>query len=292
VRQRLQRLRGAAQLFFYAIAMLVLIVTSRAGLADELLSPEEFTRAFIAKAETVVRDRTFTMAEPLKVIATAKNGDADDTKQLFLDNVYRSYRSNPNDLEGILRNHIAAVLSHDNASPTLSREQLLPVVRHRDYASAAVSGDKVKLAVEAFAHDMLIFYMFDQPEISVFARMEEVEKLGLDPSELRAVSLSNLRRNLPEPPLDANASFAIINGGGPYVTGLLFVDEYWTKERFPYRGDMVVFVIGREVMLVTGSEEREVVQYLRGEATKLVAELPYAISDQPVIRCNGRWEAY
>jgi hypothetical protein len=35
-----------------AIIALVLIVASHAGLADDLLSAEEFTKAFIAKAET------------------------------------------------------------------------------------------------------------------------------------------------------------------------------------------------------------------------------------------------
>ena len=76
------------------------------------------------------------------------------------------------------------------------------------------------------------------------------------------------------------------------MTSLLLMDQYWTRERFPFKGDLVVYVLARETMLVTGSDESIGIEFAAKIVEKDWGLLPYQISHQPLVRRNGIWQSF
>lgn len=82
---------------------------------------------------------------------------------------------------------------------------------------------------------------------------------------------------------------AIIGDAGVYGSSLLLLDDYWEKFPVSFRGNLVVFPVSRDMLIVTGSSETEGLAAATSQATEWIKEMPYAISDKPVLRKNGRW---
>ncbi|WP_162913926.1 DUF1444 family protein [Taklimakanibacter lacteus] len=277
------------------MALLTVFLAS-AGLAqaDERMSAQEFTQSFAARVEKLFPDARVTIKQALEV--EIKRG-AEYEALLFkgnLDNAFKKYLDEPWRLEDILNEHARVSASAPDKASFAKREQLVAVIRHQSYLDEI---NKTKRADQEFpmhrlAGDIAVYYAFDAPDTIRYADSRMIEETGLTRSDFESVAIENLRRIMVEPLLETYPEMVVISANDPYMTSVLLFDQFWNPDRFRFRGDLVVFVLTRDLMLVTGSEESAGLAATQKAARDLIEKLPYAISSEPIVRRQGKWEAF
>lgn len=277
-----------------AIALLLLFVVLVPGVrADTTLSKEEFTRRYAAKFEEVFPGSEATVKAPLEVHIQLSAEAHAGSLTSFLDTAFAQYLAEPARIEEIMDRYIR-VAGKVPQMPAAKLEELVPVVRHRSFVG---EDKKVKRVDELFsgrqiAGDLFVFYAFDEPDIVGYADSAAIEKLGLTEAQRDAVAMANLRRIMKEPLIITYPDMVVLSSNDPYLTSVLLIDTFWSPDRFRLRGDLVVFVVARDLMLVTGSEERGGLENARRVAGNAFEELPYTISLEPIVRHNGKWQPF
>jgi uncharacterized protein YtpQ (UPF0354 family) len=277
-----------------AIALLLFFVVLAPGVrADRTLSAEEFTRRYAAKFEEVFPGSKATVKAPLEVgIQLSAEAHAEYLTS-FLDNAFTQYLAEPARIEEFMDQYIR-IAGKVPQMPAAKLEELVPVVRHRSFAG---EDKKAKREDDLFsgrqvAGDLFVFYAFDEADSVRYANSAGIEKLGLTEAQRDAVARANLRRIMKEPLINTYPEMVVLSSSDPYLTSVLLIDTFWSPDRFRFRGDLVVFVVARDLILVTGSEERRGLETVRRVAGNAFEELPYTISLEPIVRRNGKWQPF
>lgn len=187
-----------------------------------------------------------------------------------------------------------AFANETSEAGTEKREQLVPVIRHKHFIDEAKKGERAGLSFpeRQIAGDIYVFYAFDMPDTVRYADAGRIKALGLNAPELDRVAVTNLERIMSAPLIDTHPDMTVLSSTDSYLTSTLLIDQFWTKDKFKFRGDLVVFVIARDLMVVTGSEEPEGLKKARKMGQEVIGALPYAISLDPIVRRDGKWQSF
>jgi uncharacterized protein YtpQ (UPF0354 family) len=113
-----------------------------------------------------------------------------------------------------------------------------------------------------------------------------------DRRELRAFAIKNLLRVLPKIEMRVlNEYVSIVSAGEDYTPSLLLLDDLWTGGRIKVKGEIVVAVPARDVILVTGSRSGKMTN-IRAFAAELYAKGPYSLSDRVFVYRNNAFTIY
>jgi len=265
--------------------------------AAEPLTPKEFTARYAEAVEAAYAGSTAEVVGDLEVtIATA---DERSTRS-FLDNAYKNYQADPEALDDVLQQYVAAVGNMLNPDSGSDLNRLFPVIKSNAYVAEIeamlsqseghASDDPFPLYFEQLNRELVVMYAFDSETGISFASAEDVEAFGIAGPALRARAVENLMNYLPDISSQGNGSLSILMADGNYEASLILVDEIWTHDQFDVTGDIVVFVPTRDVVLVTGSEEIEGLAIAR----ELIAnsEWSYFISGQSFVRTGDGWAVF
>ena len=248
--------------------------------AETVMTAEEFAHLFAERAEMLVPGITATVTGELEVRIELKADNGDHVFKIYLHNALREFAADPADLDAIIKRYVG---SARDAFETPSREQLVLVVRNK-FAD--------DLHQWPLAGDLHAIYAFDMPGSVGYLSREQLDELGLDDAALKALALDNLKRIRMTTRIEVLPIFASVSGGDPYSPSLLFDNAFWSAERFPYRGDIVVIVAAHDLVLVTGSQENEGLEAIAKIAHEVVDEAPHAISTSPIVRRDGAWQSF
>ncbi len=82
----------------------------------------------------------------------------------------------------------------------------------------------------------------------------------------------------------------MITAGGDYVPSLLLLDEIWSGGTLDVEGEIVIAIPTRDVLLFTGSGNKEGVKKLRELAKKTARRRPYSLTDRLFVYRGGKFE--
>ena len=109
---------------------------------------------------------------------------------------------------------------------------------------------------------------------------------------MRALAIKNLLRVLPKIEMHAiNEYVSIVSAGEDYTPSLLLLDDLWTGDQIKVKGEIVVAVPARDVILVTGSHSGKITNF-RAFAADLYAKGPFSISDKLFVYRNNAFTTY
>lgn len=261
--------------------------------AETTMSADEFTRFYAARVEKLFPGARIDIQQALEVkIRMRPESEAAFTT--YLDNAFKRYLDEPTSIEEILNQYTRILANDFDDAPFAKREQFVAVIRHESYIDSLKNNKRADQVVPGrkLAGDIYVFYAFDAPDTTRYADLRATEKAGLKESEFDSVAIQNLRRIMVEPVIETYPQMIVISSGDPYMTSALLIDQFWSPERFRFRGDLVVFVVARDLMLVTGSGEQEGLEAASKAARALVDHVPYAISAEPIVRRHGKWQSF
>lgn len=274
------------------IALLIFTLALPGLLQAKTFTPDEFADAYV-KAVAAVRP-SFSVArkEALSLSIKVPSGRA---ITIFLDNAYRDYMADPDQLDAILNKYVSAMVETAERTNAVDRSRIVPVVKDRQWLvvmEKAATQQHKRSAVgdlyESLNDELVVLYAEDNPRNIHYIGPKEVADLGIAHKELRALAILNLRGLIPKIEFHRGAMFSSITAGNDYETSLLLFDDVWAKASTMVDGEVVVAVPARGLLLFAGSRNRAGVAQLRAVAAKAAREEKYAITPSLFVRRNGQ----
>ncbi len=261
------------------------------------LSPAEFAEAFCRKLEAIDSDLSVEKRGELEL--RLKGGEHYEEQMVFLNNAYNEYQLSPEALEEVLDRYARSVLETVRTADSvdLQVERIVPVIRDADYPvevrksliERGHKADQLDLYYETLNERLLVFYALDTEHNIKYLSKSEIDSLEVDREQLRQTSIENLLRILPEIQRLGDGGVFIVTAGGNYEASLLLCDSIWSPEKFPVRGDFVVAIPSRDLLLVTGSNDAEGIETVRKIVQEAMDQGSYALTPELFVRSEGKW---
>ena len=277
------------------IAFVWLFVSS--SFAEIVLDESAFTQRY-AKAINIREDGVRAdIKGRLEVEMTYSNGE---TSTAYLDNAYMNYRSSPGELDAIINAYINALTkSSSDVKSNIEKEHIFPVIKDRGYMEQITklmnhsSKGELPFYYEKLNDVLYVLYAIDTPSSIKFMPKEDINALGVEEGELRNLSMANLMNANESLQIQGDRStVSMVVADGIYEASFLLYDDLWTKENFPVKGDIVVYVPSRDVLIVTGSEDTESLETVRGIVHNLESQWSHAVTDIGFVREKNKWAEF
>ena len=126
--------------------------------------------------------------------------------------------------------------------------------------------------------DLLILYAEDSPKNIRYFSPKDLEKARIDRKELRSLACENLKRLLPKIERSGANGLFMLTAGGDYEASLLLFDSIWSNMKKEVRGDVVVAIPSRDLLIVTGSEDSQGIEKMKQIVQKASAEGSYRLT--------------
>jgi uncharacterized protein YtpQ (UPF0354 family) len=256
--------------------------------------PAAFTADLAARLATAAPDLQVTVVKDLELRVSPRGGGADDVLTIYLDNAYDELRGDPTRLGAIVdrfAKSTAETLAAKDAK--VDRSRIVPVVKDPAWLAEALArggkGDKAQVW-ERYNRDIVVFYAQDSESTIRYLVESDLRDLGLARSDLRALAVANLDSILPEVKLHAADGVYMITAGGTYEASLILLDAIWKSPQLAVKGDLVVAIPTRDVLLVTGSRDRAGLAQVRKMVAEAARDAPYRLTDTLFVRRSGRFE--
>ncbi|NOH56831.1 DUF1444 family protein [Alteromonas sp. 07-89-2] len=228
---------------------------------------------------------------------TYSNGE---TSTAYLDNAYMNYRSSPGELDAIINAYINALTkSSSDVKSNIEKEHIFPVIKDRGYMEQITklmnhsSKGELPFYYEKLNDVLYVLYAIDTPSSIKFMPKEDINALGVEEGELRNLSMANLMNANESLQIQGDRStVSMVVADGIYEASFLLYDDLWTKENFPVKGDIVVYVPSRDVLIVTGSEDTESLETVRGIVHNLESQWSHAVTDIGFVREKNKWAEF
>jgi len=258
----------------------------------ETLAPQVFTETFVRRLQVAWPKSTIAVKGDLAIQTKETDGR---TLEISLANLYRAYQREPNRLEELIRTYLAGLPSREPSAKTaaLDRTQIVPLIKDRPWLDetngrvrAQVGKDALGLAAEDYNKELVIVYALDDPKRMRYLMRDELA--GIKPDDLRTLALENLTRIMPKIQMGTDGSLGMMMAGGDYEASLLLYDNIWTDGTVKVKGDIVVAIPTRGMLLVTGSQDRAGLKRMR-EIVAKNADGPYRLTTALFVYRKGRF---
>lgn len=277
-------------------AFIAYMLVASAQAATAALSPEAFTEEFRAALAAALPDATITVEEPLHLAIKPAQGEP---ARAFLNNAYDEYSGSPGAKSEVIARYVASFAETTKGSGPLNPKQIVPVIKDRGWSkemqrsakARGVSGP-LEQVIEELNDDLVIVYAEDTPQNIRYFGPKDLQEAGVQKDQLRALAIENLRRILPPPEAVNGPLFSMLNAGGDYVPSLLLFDEIWSGDKLGVQGEVVIAIPTRDVLLFTGSGNKEGVKKLREVARKTHADGPYSLTDRLFVYRAGKFQRF
>ena len=260
----------------------------------ETLSPRAFTEEIANAIRTAVPSAKVWIERELEVEITYSNGQ---NVLAELAASYRAYRDEPERLRGIIDLHIERLKTDEYAKGQikLDHSKIVPVVKNRKWLEDAerrikAAGVKQTQLVDDFVDDLVVAYAEDTDKIFRYIARHEYKGRW---ENLRSLALDNLKRVAPKIQIHGvTKDVAGVSAGDDYTSSLLVVNGLWSSaERFKVKGDVVVAIPSRELILVTGTENGKVNDFRRYVAN-VYARGQFPLSQTLLVYRNNRFTRF
>jgi uncharacterized protein YtpQ (UPF0354 family) len=256
-----------------------------------LLTPAQFTRECTEALRKRSHDILVEVPEDLVLNVTAQGGHL--SKQ-FLSLPYADYEMEPGRKKFFIRQVVASVLDSQVRPQAVDRSRIVPVVKGSEWfrqnePGMLHSGDATTADMfwEALTADLFLFYAEDSPTRIRYLSRTELETTGIAGGELRSLAGKNLMNMLRDIDRHSLDGFYMITAGGIYEASLLLVDSFWSSDYLPVKGDFVIAVPTRDVLLVAGSEDEEGISRMRTVVKKHFEIQNHRLTDKLFTYKNG-----
>jgi uncharacterized protein YtpQ (UPF0354 family) len=281
------------------LAALVCLALCVSGAAAELLSRRAFAERMAQAFRAAVPAATVRILDENEIEFLAGDGVR---RVLVLKNAYALHQGDPQRPDDVIQLYVTATLDRlkgpQPKAAGLDRSRIIPVIKDRQWLADNYRGFKERgvsgeFLVEDFNKELVIVYAEDSDKRTRY--LMSSEQVG-DRKDLRRLAIDNLERLLPNAQLANHGDlFTMITAGGDYEASLLLFDSIWNTGKIggqiDVQGDIVVAVPAKDVLLVTGSRNRNGLKAVREMVAKAV-QGPYRLTDTLFVYRDGRFEKF
>ena len=274
---------------------MVFLSSFSTAFSGDILGKRAFTEKYVSVVNNLHPGAETEIVNDLEVKITFP-----DKKELtsFLDNAYADYKNAPQEIDSVLSSYAESItLSKNLENQKLEKEYIFPVIKDRKYIEQVEemmkTSDKKGLVYEKLNDVLYVLYAFDTPKAIRFMTESDLADVGVKKQELRDLAKANLKKSIPNLQLRGDPrALSMLVADGMYEASFILFDKIWTKEQFPVQGDIVVYIPSRDLVLITGSNDKdslakvhEIVYNPKNQWSHIVAEVGF-------VRIDGSWRVY
>lgn len=277
---------------FFALKRIFTAQSANHQWANPSLSPEIFTHLFVDLVKEILPVAKVKTLESLKIEI-----EIGDNKCIaYLGNIFTDSQADPNQRERFCRDYIDGFYRDiiNNISDQNDFSTIKPVIKDKRYLDSlnVNAAENKPIVYEEFVGELYIAYTFDRDSSICYLTAEEYANAELSMSQLRAMSIDNLKKRLPQVAQHGNGPVFMLVADGFNEAGLLLIDEIWVKAEQQMGQPIVAVVPSRDTLFFTARNSSEGITALRELAKKVSEEASYLISEQLLMRQNGKWEVF
>lgn len=263
------------------------------GAADPLMNPDDFTEEVARRVRLAAPQLD---VQVVKALELAINMSEDGGNRAFLDNAYQMYQGESARKRSDVIDPFVRSFAEAAAGLERSRDAIIPIVKDRGWLEEIRlsmqrmgSGKAQENVYEDINDALIVVYAIDTPSNIAYLSPDELESLGVQREDLRALAVRNLRGLLPGIEVHRGDLVNMITADGNYEASLLLFADLWEREREKLRGEPVAAVPARDLLLFADSANPDAVAQLKQLASKMRAEATYALTDRLFVLREGNW---
>jgi uncharacterized protein YtpQ (UPF0354 family) len=289
--------RGRTLSLWQALPYLVAILVCLGCSQSDVLSPAAFTREFADAFRKAQPGLKVVVVKNLELKLTTANGHESTS---FLDNAYDAYKQNPKAKNDVLARFVSGGLDALNSSGRgVDRTRIVPVLKDRAWLEETRQTMLSRGAKEApehvsedFSAELIVLYAEDSPTSIRYLGPKDLEQVKVKKTELRALACENLQRLLPKIERRGTNGVYMLTAGGDYEASLLLLDAMWNAGELDVKGDVVVAIPARGLLLVTGSQHPQGIKTIQQMAKEAATRAPYRLTEKLFVHRNGRFDEF
>ena len=277
---------------------LLLIIASLLTVAGchPKLSKKEFLQVYYDSLTRRLPDVKFKMTDSFTIVGKYQGKEA----QHAIDNAFNDYGSEPDSIGSILKRYVSTAADVYMTNEPLARDNIVPVIKPVSYL-ADMNNLKARIGAkkgfdglcELYNDQLVIAYAQDTKTGIRYFPEEVFKKTGIAKDSLRTLAIRNLDRLLSSAiQLRGGDGLYMITAGGNYEASILLLDYVWTKENIKVDGDFVIGIPSRDVLLVTGSNDKAGISKLKEAVKKMYTTGNYTVSEDLYRRVGNKFIKY
>lgn len=257
------------------------------------LDPDAFTASMAERFRQALPCAEVDVVTRLTLAIHRANGQ----QQVFLDNLYANIVHEPDPMaQGeAVESWLASMLGVD-ASDDGGVDDVVPVLKSPGWFDSLPRRDDHAPPghrSEALNRHLILVYAVDRPQHVSFVEAAWFNERGIATDGLRRRAVDNLRGRLPGLEVQRGGGLNMVVAGGHYESSVLLFDDFWARETARFRGDPVVAVPARDVLVFADGHDVRAVADLRAHAVGIHADAAYALSPHLFFRRpDGRIEPF
>ncbi len=234
----------------------ILALTSSSITKGQDLSKKEFTEKYYNAAVKFFPDVKYSIVGDLELLS-GKEGEY----KHFLHNAYAEYKNAPADVDSVILRYIKSTREL-YSEKSLDINRIVPVIKDKGYINDInkSAGDKAKsidLVYQEYNAELIIVFAEDNETGIRYFSKDELAKTKIPRDSLLPKAISNLEKILAEiQVVGDNGNFGLV-AGGTYEASLILLQSLWTKENFDVKGDIIISIPTRDLLLITGSKDKK-----------------------------------
>jgi uncharacterized protein YtpQ (UPF0354 family) len=177
---------------------------------------------------------------------------------------------------------------YKNPAP-ISPSNIVPIVKPIGYLedlSTQAGGEKgLPIVYEKYNSALIVVYGENTETNIQYFTIDDVNKLSIPLDSLRLLAIKNLNRILPQIKRNGDNGTFMITAGGDFESSLILLTSMWTPGNFKVKGDIVVAIPNRDMLMVTGSNDEQGIQTIKD----IIAE-SFSTGNHPVSSYLFKWD--
>jgi uncharacterized protein YtpQ (UPF0354 family) len=273
------------------LILLIVLASAAVGCSSDTLTENEFSEIWIESLTNKNENLVVKEVNGLELKTEINNEEYTH----FLDNAYADYKNDPSDLDNIIENYAESSLDLFKPKKKINHNKIVPLIRDKRYLAEIKrlnDTDTLSNIFEEYNDDLIIIYAEDNERtISQFTK-EDIATLNIAVDSFKGLSISNLNTILPEIEKTGNTGLYMLTAGGDYESSLILLDDIWTKDNFDVDGDFVIGIPSRDMLMITGSNDKENILKLKNIVKDINTNGSHIVSDKLFIRENQKFVVY
>jgi uncharacterized protein YtpQ (UPF0354 family) len=279
-------------------ALAVLGICSSCAKAG-ILTPGQFTAEV---ADMFRKSAPAVKVEIVKDLQLKITTPANRESTAYLDNAYGTYKLDPNAKDAVIKRFVTAgveTVGRMQSPESLDVNRIVPVVKDRawlkEMGKVLLSRGAKEMPENVYDDlnaDLVVLYAEDTPRNIRYLEVKDLEQAHIDRKELRRLACANLQRLLPKIDRRGANGIYMVTAGGDYEASLLLFDSMWNDFKQHVKGDVVVAIPARDLLIVTGSEDPVGLDKMRQMVAHAFTNASYRLTSQLFVYRNGKFQEF
>jgi uncharacterized protein YtpQ (UPF0354 family) len=263
--------------YIRALSLLTLLICCK----HEIMTEREFTELYIDAMLKSYPNAKYNILSDLTVKAEYNGKDFSH----YLDNAYKDYKMQQDSVDEVIKRYVASSRDLYKEPEPINTNNIVPIIKPTEYLEdlkqlSRENGEEKEpwIVYEKYNNALIIVYA-ENTETSIrYFTQEDFGKLSISRDSLFPLAVKNLKGLLPEIRSKGENGTFMITAGGDFEASLILLNSIWTNENFKVKGDIVVAIPNRDMLMITGSKDEQGIKTIKEVTANSFTKGNYQVS--------------